>query len=50
MIKPIAVVPFTFGDIMILSLFLKASVNALVLAVPTAEFNNNMGQSLVWAV
>lgn len=35
---------------MILSLFLRASVNVLVLAVPTAEFINNMEQSLVWAV
>lgn len=35
-----------FEKVIILSLLLKASVDALVMAVPTAEFNNNMGQIL----
>lgn len=35
-----------FEEVMIFRLILKESVDALVLAIPTAEFNNNMGQIL----
>lgn len=52
--KLIRIVPITFGKVMILSLFLKASVDALALNLIitefTAEFNNNLRQSLVQAV